>query len=58
MFYNNPFSELSDLVSPLAIQGFVILMILLVVLGTLMDMKMMNSIIIGVGEGIIMAIFL
>jgi hypothetical protein len=37
MFYNNPFSELSDLVSPLAIQGFVILMILLVVFGTLMD---------------------
>ena len=37
MFYNNPFSELSELVSSLAMQSFVILMIGLVALGTLMD---------------------
>ena len=37
MFYNNPFSGLSELVSPIAIQGFVILMVALVALGTLMD---------------------
>ena len=37
MFYNNPFSGLSELVSPLAIQGFVILMVALVAFGTLMD---------------------
>ena len=37
MFNNNPFSGLADLVSPLAMQGFVILMVGLVVLGTLMD---------------------
>ena len=37
MFYNNPFTWLTDLVSPLAIQGFTILMIGLVALGTVMD---------------------
>ena len=37
MFYNNPFSGLSELVSPLAIQGFAILMVALVAFGTLMD---------------------
>ena len=37
MFYNNPFSGLSELVSPLAIQVFVILMVVLVVCGTLLD---------------------
>ena len=37
MFYNNPFSGLADLVTPLAIQGFTILMVGLVALGTLMD---------------------
>jgi hypothetical protein len=37
MFNNNPFSELSAIVSPIAIQGFVILMIGLVALGTIMD---------------------
>jgi hypothetical protein len=37
MFNNNPFSGLAELVSPLAIQGFVILMVSLVALGTLMD---------------------
>ena len=37
MFYNNPFSGLTELVPPLAIQGFTILMVGLVILGTLMD---------------------
>ena len=37
MFYINPFSGLTELVSPLAIQGFAILMICLIALGTLMD---------------------
>ena len=27
MFYNNPFSGLTEIVSPLAIQGFTILMV-------------------------------
>ena len=38
MIYNNPFSGLSVLVSPIAMQVFVIAMIGLVVLGTIMDM--------------------
>ena len=37
MIYNNPFSGLSDLMSPIAMQGFVITMIGLVVIGTLLD---------------------
>jgi hypothetical protein len=37
MINNNPFSGLSDLVSPLAMQGFVLLMIALVAIGTLID---------------------
>ena len=37
MFNNNPFSNLAEIISPLAMQGFVIAMILLVVLGTLID---------------------
>ena len=37
MIYNNPFSGLSNFVSPVAMQGFVIVMIALVVLGTLLD---------------------
>ena len=37
MFYNNPFSGLAELVPPLAIQGFTILMVGLVIVGTLMD---------------------
>merc|ERR1711965_268050 len=37
MFNNNPFSNLAEIVSPLAMQGFVIAMILLVILGTLID---------------------
>ena len=37
MFYNNPFSELSEIVSPVAIQAFAVLMICLVIVGTLVD---------------------
>ena len=37
MIYNNPFSGLSDFVSPIAMQGFVIAMVGLVILGTLLD---------------------
>ena len=37
MIYNNPFSGLSDFVSPIAMQGFVIAMAGLVILGTLLD---------------------
>ena len=37
MISNNPFSGLSDLVSPLAMQGFVVVMIGLVAIGTLID---------------------
>ena len=37
MFNNNPFSNLAEIVSPLAMQGFVVAMILLVILGTLID---------------------
>ncbi len=38
MFATNPFSTLSDFVSPAMMQGFVIVMIALVVLGTLADL--------------------
>ena len=37
MISNNPFSMLSETVSPLAMQGFVIVMGLLVIIGTLVD---------------------
>ena len=37
MIYNNPFSGLADLISPLAMQGFVFVMIGLVIFGTLID---------------------
>jgi hypothetical protein len=37
MINNNPFSELAELTSPLALQSFVIAMIGLVVIGTLLD---------------------
>ncbi len=37
MFYNNPFSNLAEIVSPLAMQGFLIAMVGLVILGTLID---------------------
>ena len=34
MFTHNPFAELSALVSPSVMQGYVVLMIILVVVGT------------------------
>ena len=37
MIYNNPFLGLSSFVSPIAMQGFVIAMIALVIIGTLLD---------------------
>jgi hypothetical protein len=37
MIYNNPFSTLTEIISPLAMQGFLISMIILVILGTLVD---------------------
>lgn len=38
MFMNNPFSELSASISPTVMQGYIILMVLLVVGGTILDM--------------------
>jgi len=37
MITNNPFSGLSELISPIAMQGFAIAMIALVAVGTLID---------------------
>ena len=37
MIYNNPFLGLSEFISPIAMQGFVIAMVALVILGTLLD---------------------
>jgi len=37
MIYNNPFLILSEILSPLAMQGFLITMIVLVIIGTLVD---------------------
>lgn len=37
MFTNNPFSSLSDFLHPLVMQGYIVLMILAVVIGTLFD---------------------
>ena len=37
MFTNNPFLNLAEIISPLAMQSFVILMIALVLFGTLID---------------------
>ena len=37
MFTNNPFSNLAEIVSPIIMQGFVIVMVGLVILGTLID---------------------
>ena len=38
MFMSNPFSELSAFISPMVMQGYIILMVLLVVGGTVLDM--------------------
>ena len=37
MFNNNPFSGIAELIPPLAMQGFIIIMVGLVITGTLMD---------------------
>ena len=38
MLHTNPFSVLAEAVSPLAMQGFIIAMILLIALGTIIQM--------------------
>ena len=38
MFMSNPFSELSAFISPMVMQGYIVLMVLLVVGGTVLDM--------------------
>lgn len=43
MFTNNPFAELSALISPTVMQGYVVLMILLVIGGTVLDMMHKQS---------------
>jgi len=43
MFMSNPFSELSELISPAVMQGYVILMFLLVIGGTALDMMHKKS---------------
>jgi len=43
MFTHNPFAELSALVSPTMMQGYVVLMIILVVVGTILDMMHKRS---------------
>ncbi len=43
MLINNPFAEVSAFISPAVMQGFVILMILLVIGGTLLDMMHKQS---------------
>jgi len=43
MFSTNPFAELSAVISPAIMQGYVILMILLVIAGTILDMMHKKS---------------
>lgn len=43
MFMNNPFSDLSGLISPEVMQGYIILMAVLVFLGTVLDMMHKKS---------------
>lgn len=43
MFTSNPFSELSAFISPTVMQGYIILMVLLVVGGTILDMMHKKS---------------
>ena len=43
MFANNPFAELSAVISPSIMQGYVILMVVLVALGTILDMMHKKS---------------
>ncbi len=43
MLTNNPFAELSALISPSVMQGYVVLMIVLVIVGTILDMMHKQS---------------
>ena len=43
MITNNPFAELSAVISPSIMQGYVVLMVILVVVGTLLDMAHKQS---------------
>ena len=43
MFSNNPFAELSTLISPTIIEGYIILMFIMVVVGTILDMMHKKS---------------
>ena len=42
MFSTNPFAELSAVMSPAIMQGYVILMILLVIAGTILDLSLIH----------------
>ncbi len=43
MFTNNPFAELTAFISPSVMQGYVVLMIILVIVGTILDMMHKQS---------------
>jgi hypothetical protein len=43
MFSANPFSELSAVISPAIMQGYIVLMVLLVIVGTILDMMHKKS---------------
>ena len=43
MITNNPFAELSALVSPSVMQGYIVLMVIFVVVGTILDMAHKQS---------------
>ena len=43
MLINNPFADLSVLVSPAVMQAYVVLMIILVIVGTVLDMMHKQS---------------
>ena len=43
MITNNPFSELSSFISPMVMQGYIVLMVLLVMGGTILDMMHKKS---------------
>ena len=43
MITNNPFSEISELISPIIMQGFVVTMVSLVIFGTLLDIIHKNA---------------
>ena len=43
MFTSNPFAALSEVISPTMMQGYVVLMVLLVIVGTILDMMHKKS---------------